>query len=68
MLSGLDFAVAYLDDILIKGENAEENKKNIFEVFRRIQSYGFKLKFEKCEFFMNKIKYLGQIIEQHSRR
>ena len=53
MLSGLDCAVAYSDDILLKSENPEEHKKNVFEVFRRILDYGFKLKDEICEFFMN---------------
>ena len=47
MLSGLDSTVGYLDDILVKRENPEEHKKNVFEVFR-IQYYGFKLKEEKC--------------------
>ena len=50
MLCELDFVVTYLDDILMKNENPEEYKKNVFEVFRRIQDYGFKLKDEKCEF------------------
>ena len=54
MLSGLDFAVTNLDDILQKGENPEEHKKNVFKVFRRIQDYGYKLK-GKYKFFMNKI-------------
>ena len=58
MLSGLDFAIAYQNDILLESENPEELKKN---VFRRIQDYGFKLKEEKCEFYINKIKYLGQV-------
>ena len=43
MLSGLDFAVAYLDDILLKSKNPEELKKNVFEVFRRIQTYPQKI-------------------------
>ena len=47
MLSRLDLAVTYLDDILLKSENSEEHKKNVFEVFRRIQDYRFKQKDEK---------------------
>ena len=29
--SGIDFAIAYLDDILLKSENLEKYKKNVFE-------------------------------------
>ena len=53
MLSGLDFEVAYLD-ILLNIKNPEEHKENVFEVFRTIQDYGFKLKEENCE--LKKIK------------
>ena len=68
MLSGLEYAMAYLDDILIKSENFEEHKSHVQEVFKRIEKYRFKVGFEKCEFCMNKIEYLGQIIDQEGRR
>ena len=68
MLSGLEYAMAYLDDILIKSENFKEHKCHVQEVFRRIEKYGFKVGLEKCEFCMNKIEYLGQIIDHEGRR
>lgn len=46
----------------------EQHKAHVNQVFKRIQDYGFKLKQEKCTFFMEKIKYLGQIIDEHGRR
>ena len=49
MLAGLNFMMAYLDDI-IKSENLEEHKNHVREVFQRIQEYGFQLGPEKCEF------------------
>ena len=64
MLAGLDFAVAYLDDILIKSKNVQEHKNHVWEVFRRIQEYGFKVSLEKYDFCMKKIEYLGQIINR----
>ena len=42
MLAGLDFAITYLDDVLIKSENNNEDFDHIKEVFRRIDDYGFK--------------------------
>jgi hypothetical protein len=68
MLNGLDFAVAYLDDVLISSASKDRHKAYVKQVFKRIQDYGFKVKDEKCTFFMDKIKYLGQIIDEHGRR
>ena len=44
MLSGLDFAVAYLDDILMTNKGIIKHKKHFHKVFIKIQDYGFKLK------------------------
>ena len=51
MLGGLDFTIAYLDDILIKSQSKEEHRLHVNQVFKRIQDYGFKIKESKCEFF-----------------
>ena len=64
MLAGLDYAMAYLDDIEIKNENTDQHRKHVHEVFKRINEYGFKQKPEKCKFLMERMKYLGQIIDQ----
>ncbi|MGX9987631.1 reverse transcriptase family protein, partial [Soonwooa purpurea] len=68
LLSGLDFSIGYLDDILMKSESIEQHRKHVFQVFERIKEYGFTLKDTKCEFFLDKIKYLGQIIDRNGRR
>ena len=68
MLSDLDFAIAYLDDILIKSESREEHAEHVKTVFKKIKEYGFKLSIEKCEFFLTKIKYLGQVIDEKGRK
>ena len=60
--------MAYLDDILIKSENFGKHKSHVQEVFKRIEKYRFKVGLEKCEFCMNKIEYLGQIIDHEGRR
>ena len=68
MLAGLDYVMAYLDEILIKSENMEQHRKHIWEILKRINNYSFKLVPEKCEFFMERMKYLGQIIDQKSKK
>lgn len=62
MLSGFDFAVAYLD-ILLKSENPEH------KCFWRFQkNSGLWIQAERrSEFFMGKIKYLCQIIDKGRR-
>ena len=66
MLIGLEFKIAYLDDILMNSQSTEQYKAHVYEVFE-IQDEGFKLKEKKCDFFNEKIKYLGQIIDKGNR-
>lgn len=68
MLGGLDFACAYLDDIVIASKSTEEHRKHIHEVFERIQDFNLKVKESKCDFYMNEIRYLGHVIDKNGRR
>ena len=60
-----DFVMAYLDDIIVKGDDVESSLRNLREVFDRIRSAGLKLKPSKCELFRQEIAYLGHVINQH---
>ena len=51
MLGGLDFACAYLENIASK--STEEHRRQIYEVYKRIQNFGFRIKETKWEFLMN---------------
>ena len=44
MLDGLDFACAYLDDIVVACKSTEEHCRQIHEVFERIHNFGFRIK------------------------
>ena len=46
-----EFAMAYLDDVLIFSKNPEEHLRHIETIFERIRQHGLKLKFKKCAFF-----------------
>ena len=46
-----DFAMAYLDDIIIFSRNEKEHLKHIKIIFKKLKEAGLKLKESKCDFF-----------------
>ena len=62
VLDGLDFAMTYLDDIIIFSSNALEHLEHLEEVFHRLRKADLKMKHSKCDFFKCKIHYLGHLI------
>ena len=62
VLQGLDFAIAYLDDIFIFSNNEVEHLQHLETVFKRLQDAGLKLKESKCDFFRSQIHYLGHML------
>ena len=68
MLGGFDFTFAYLDDIVISSKTKELHREHLNQVFAQIREFGIKVKEAKCDFCMNKIKYLGHIIDKDGRR
>ena len=61
MLAGLDFSVAYLNDILIRSKDRKKDGEHIENIYERIKDFSFKVSDNKCEFFIICKKYLGQI-------
>ena len=57
-----DFAMAYLDDIVIFSRTPEEHLKHIEIIFQKLKIAGLKLKESKCDFFKSEIHYLGHLI------
>ena len=64
VLAGLSFVVCRIDDILISGRTNEDHLKNLNEVFRRLEKYGFSCKLSKCQFFQEELVYLGYKISK----
>ena len=62
VLSQLDFAMGYLDDINIFSKTEEEHLDHLTQVFERLKRAGLKLKLQKCSFFKKHIQYLGHLI------
>ena len=62
VLNGLNFAFAYLDDIIIFSTTVEEAMKHIQIVIDRLKSAQLKLKKSKYAFFKKGLFYLGHLL------
>lgn len=62
------FSVNYIDDILIYSETFEQHIGHIRKVLNAIMKEGLRLKFRKCSFAADSVKYLGHIIQNNSVR
>jgi hypothetical protein len=59
-----DFASAYLDDVLIFTEGSlHKHHEHVRQVIERLQEAGLNLELSKCEFDVQRTKYLGFILE-----
>jgi hypothetical protein len=59
------FVVVYLDDMLIFNRTWEEHMQHIQQVLSTLQQHKLYANLEKCSFGMNKVQYLGYIIDEH---
>lgn len=58
--------VVYVDDILIFGNTREEHDTNLAWVLSRCQEFYVKIKFEKCQFAVYEVEYLGFLVSGNS--
>jgi hypothetical protein len=59
------FVVVYLDDILIFNRMWEEHMRHIQQVLSTLRQHKLYANLEKCSFGMNKVQYLGYIVDEH---
>ena len=62
ILKDFNFAIAYLDDIIIFSTTAEEHLSHIKQVFEKLCTAKLSMKFSKCHFCTKEIQYLGHIL------
>ena len=62
ILKDFNFAIAYLDDIIIFSKTPQEHLSHIRKVFEKLRSGKLSMKMSKCNFFSKKIQYLGHIL------
>ena len=62
VLNGLHFTLAYLDDIIIFSETAEQHLKHIQIVLSRLKQAKLRLEKSKCLFFKQEFHYQGHLL------
>lgn len=61
-----EFTVNYIDDILLFSKSFTDHVRHLTQLFQAIKSEGLRLKFCKCTFAADSVKYLGHIIQNNS--
>ena len=54
--------MVYIDDILIYSATADEHEELVEWVLRRLREEGYYAHPDKCEFFRNKVEFLGHVV------
>ena len=57
-----EYVIAYLDDILVFSETAEEHAQHVRNVLEKLKKAHLRIKLEKCEFNVEETDFLGHWI------
>ena len=58
------FVVAFIDDILVYSKTREEHEEHLRIVLQTVKDRQFYAKLSKCEFWLEKVSFLGHVISQ----
>jgi hypothetical protein len=56
--------VVFIDDILIYSKSLEEHEYHLRRVLQRLKEKRFYTKFSKCEFWLDKVIFLGHVVSK----
>jgi hypothetical protein len=59
-----DFVVVYIDNMLVYSNSMQEHVEHLRKVFQKLKKNKLHAKFEKCEFEVTEVDFLGQKITQ----
>ena len=62
ILKDFNFAIGYLDDIIIFSKTPKEHLSHIRKVFEKPHSAKLSIKLSRCHFVSKEIQYLGHIL------
>ena len=54
--------MVFFDDVIIFSETIEEHLIHLEKVLNKLAEYGMFINFEKCQFAMNSVNFLGHNI------
>ena len=63
ILNGVNGVIIYQDDILVHSSSNHEHDSILDKVLSILMNAGVKLNSNKCDFFVNKVEYLGHIFD-----
>jgi hypothetical protein len=58
------FLIVFIDDILIYSKTKDEHKEHLRLVLKTLIEHQLYDKFSKCEFYQDKVQYLGHSISR----
>uniref|UniRef100_A0A5S6Q567 RNA-directed DNA polymerase n=1 Tax=Trichuris muris TaxID=70415 RepID=A0A5S6Q567_TRIMR len=61
VLEGIEFAMVYMDDILVFSKDESDHIKHLAAVLERISAAGLTLRGHKCRIGVNEVSYLGHV-------
>ena len=58
------FVIVFIDDILVHSRNKEDHERHLSIVLQTLREKQLYAKFDKCEFWLNSVVFLGHVISE----
>lgn len=68
ILAGIEGLIIYFDDILIASPSMATHQPSVIAVLERLKQFNLRLRFEKCHFIQQEVRYLGVIVDSRGQR